>query len=201
MEDPKILLRIEVLSESNWIGPKIFQLKLVSLSSAKQCIDQWHNLLNCHQRNYPEEIEDCERCGGVIGCSSWEGIQIFYQNDVDPFVLPFRDLKLEIIDDPKIVRAFKLVFPMGKSGSYDLISRICLYSLSKYEPPSSPSLMEEVDSGVTDVGQPPVLPQTSWIISPADLNAFHHAGVAAQTQNGIARVEDMINGKIMTEVD
>ncbi len=153
MEASKVILKMEAISESGWTGPKIFQEKLLSLSEAKALIDQLKNLC----------------------LSSREGITIFYQDKVDPFLLQFKHLKTEIIDNRKIVQAFESIYPEGKTGSYDLSTKILLYYLLNPKPRqirvNSSTVENEHD---TDCGQPKQHYDFGEIMSPSALNAFHN---------------------------
>ena len=165
MKTSKVILKIEAISESGWIGPQIFQEKLLDLSEAEALTDQLDNL--------------CQ--------SSQKGIPIFHQDKIDPFILQFQYLKIEIIDDPKMIQAFKSLYPEGKTGSYDLASAILLYYLLH---PKSPPIKKKVvsvtgennldqfwgteilDGYDEDSGQPNC--NFGAIMSPSMLNSFHN---------------------------
>ncbi len=151
METSKVILKMVAISESGWTGPKIFQEKLLSLSEANASIDQLHKLC----------------------LSSQKGIPIFYQDKIDPFLLPFKYIKTEIIDDRKIVRAFESIYLEGKTGSYDLSSNILLYYLFN---PKSRQIKENSPTAVDryDTGQPKQNYDFGEIMSPSALNAFHN---------------------------
>nr|QBK91238.1 MAG: hypothetical protein LCPAC202_02120 [Pithovirus LCPAC202] len=126
MEARKVILKIEALPESGWTGPKIYQEKLFKFYQAESVISQWHGLLGCQQPDCLKNGENHKYSGDVINYSSQRSFPIYHQSKSDPFTIQFRYLKLKIIDDLEMVRAFEVLYPKGKTGSFDLDSAISL---------------------------------------------------------------------------
>lgn len=121
IEARKVILKIEVLPESGWTGPKIYQEKLLKFYQAESVISQWRNLIGCRRPDCLKNGENHESSGSVINYSSFP---IYHQSKSDPFTIQFRYLKLKIINDLEMVRAFEVLYPKGKTGSLDLSSTI-----------------------------------------------------------------------------
>nr|QBK90955.1 MAG: hypothetical protein LCPAC201_02560 [Pithovirus LCPAC201] len=132
--DPKL--------EPTWIGPKLFEWRLITHDQANKL--QWKFLDLCKLIKPKDLCQKCDKlsvesvnnghlcqiCIGnnfgqdTVNGTDQEGIHIYSTRREKSYTIRFRTLKLEIIGDPKIIKAFKIVNPDGCIRSHNIIDDI-----------------------------------------------------------------------------
>lgn len=142
----KVLFKINLDSrlEPEWIGPKLFEHRLISYDKASKL--QWAFLDLCQLKTPQDLCQKCDKlstksidnghlCGSCInnnfgkGCygiddNFEQGIHLFSTRSKKPYIIRFKSLKLELISDSNVIEAFKIVNPDGGISSHPIIDEI-----------------------------------------------------------------------------
>lgn len=145
-DQSKVLFKIwlDPRLEPEWLGPKIFEHRLISHDEANKL--QWKFLDLC-QLIKPKDL--CQRCDKLSiesidnghlcdacinnnfseGCCDMDtsfrySIHLRTSCSKLPSIIRFKSFKLELISDSKIIDAFKIISASGSISSYSIIDDI-----------------------------------------------------------------------------
>ncbi len=146
-DQSKVLFKIwlDPKLEPAWIGPKLFEYRLIAHDQANKL--QWNFLDLCRLTELKNLCQKCDKlsiesvdnghlcqvcidnnfgrsCPSMADDLGQHGIYIYSARGEKSCMIRFRALKLEVIGDSKIIKAFKIVNSEGGISSHPIIDEI-----------------------------------------------------------------------------